>query len=686
LEQEMSRGQNPLVLMMALSLPGAAHALGLGEIHVNSALNEPLAADIEILGATAEELSSLTASVANRDTFLRFGAERPAFLASATFKVSRDVKGKPVLVIRSTDSFTEPVVNLFVDLRWHNGEVIRQYSLLLDPAGFPAATQMAAAVTRVVPAAPLALPVPAAAVTNTLAAAATPIASPDATASPAANTTRTTTHVKIGAKATLRGVAWRVGARSDSDLKKTMLAIFRANPNAFEGNINRLRLGAVLTIPSAAHISTISKEDASREIDAQMTAWRASPQKVHTAAAPVQAMPAPVPGITPTVPAVNPISGGDAAEAAALGLRVQSLEQGLHDIQGQLKLNHDKLLDVQAQVRYAEQTVNDPVAAAPASRQWLLTSLIGGLALLAGALGMFLKLRRRATPKINANPIMAGGAVGETLIPASLVAEEPARRTVPPTFKDSIVSSAARNSVRDEPEAKAGEQISTAPDADVAAPRRPVFTVNEDELRAAYEDTLDLSGETAILAAEIAAASGDTANLPAATVNLNAHALQAAAVAAADESATADESAAADESATVMVSAEELHVDTTQLDYNLVDLDLTAQHVHMPSVLNERAVVKERRTNLVDVLKKAVEREPDRRDLRMKLLETYYAAAAANRQAFLELVQKLARDPGRLGEGEWDKIALMGKQIAADTALFSEDSEAEDDNKLADCA
>jgi len=116
----MSRGQNPLVLMMALSLPGAAHALGLGEIHVNSALNEPLAADIEILGATAEELSSLTASVANRDTFLRFGAERPAFLASATFNVSRDVKGKPVLLIRSTSAFTEPVVNLLVDLRWVN--------------------------------------------------------------------------------------------------------------------------------------------------------------------------------------------------------------------------------------------------------------------------------------------------------------------------------------------------------------------------------------------------------------------------------------------------------------------------------------------------------------------------------------------------------------------------------------
>jgi pilus assembly protein FimV len=695
LEQKMSRGQNPLVLMMALSLPGAANALGLGEIHVNSALNEPLAADIEILGATAEELSSLTASVANKDTFLRFGAERPAFLASATFKVAQDVKGKPVLVIRSTDSFTEPVVNMLVDLRWHNGEVIRQYSLLLDPAGFPAATQVAAAVrSPVAPPASLALAAPVAALTSTLAVAAGPIASSEAPASPAANTTRATTHVKIGAKATLRGVAWRVGARSDSDLKKTMLAIFRANPHAFEGNINRLRLGAVLRIPLAADISTISKEDASREIDAQMTAWRSSPQKVRSAAAlvqampaPVQAMAAPVHGIAPTVPAAAPIAA-DAAEAEALNLRVRSLEQGLHDIQGQLAREHDKLLGVQAQVRYAEQTVNDPVAAAPAPRQWLLTSLIGGLALLAGALGaMFLKLRRRATPKTNANSIMAGSApmAAETSKSAS-VAEAPAPhetpRSVPlPAFQDSI--EAARSSIRDKPEAKVSEPISTAPDTKAARPK-PVFTVNEDELRAAYEDTLDLSGETAILASEFAAGSGDTANLPAATVSLNAHALQAAAVATADESAAVDESA--DESVTVMIGAEEMAVDATKLDYNLVDLDLTAQHVHMPSVLNERAVVKERRTNLVDVLKKAVEREPDRRDLRMKLLETYYAAAAANRQAFLEVVQKLARDRDRLAEGEWDKIALMGKQIASDTSLFSEDAETEDDNKLADCA
>jgi pilus assembly protein FimV len=705
----MSRGQNPLVLMMALSLPGgAAHALGLGEIHVNSALNEPLAADIDIIGATAEELSSLTASIANKDAFRRFGAERPEFLASATFKVSHDVKGKPVLVIRSTDSFTEPVVNLLVDLRWHNGEVIRQYSLLLDPAGFPAATQMAAAVrSPVVPPVTFALPAPAAATINSVSAAPAPLAPADAATAPAASTMRATTHVKIGAKATLRGVAWRVGARSDSDIKKTMLAIFRANPQAFEGNINRLRLGAVLTIPSAADVATISKEDAGREIRAHMAAWRASPQKARTAAARAQAKSAPAAGIIPTVTAATPVAatastdaadaqsaagkaGSDAAEAAALNLRVQSLEQSLHDIQGQIERGNDKVLSLQAQLRYAEQAVDEPVAAVPAPRHWLLTSLIGGSALLAGALGaMLLKRRRRVMPKIpvtNASLAADKPTVDEPSKPVTerVVAEEPATRETLRTMPRPLWQlelSAARDLVDDESEARAPA---------VAVPAKPVVTVDEDELRAAYEDTIDLSGETAILASEYASASGETANLPAATVNLNAHALQAAAVAAAESAdaaeapATADESAS-DESATAVISAESLHVDTTRLDYNLVDLDLTAQHVHMPSVLHERAVFKERRTNLVDVLKKAVEREPDRSDLRMKLLETYYAAAAANRQAFLEVAQRLAHDRDRLDEGEWNKIALMGKQIASDTGLFTSDSDAEDD-KLADCA
>jgi len=84
------------------------------------------------------------------------------------------------------------------------------------------------------------------------------------------------------------------------------------------------------------------------------------------------------------------------------------------------------------------------------------------------------------------------------------------------------------------------------------------------------------------------------------------------------------------------------------------------------------------------VLKMAIEREPDRHDLRMKLLELYYSAAATNRKAFLEVVQKFARDRDYLHTEQWDKIAFMGRQIASDNPLFIEEPAPDDD--LADCA
>jgi FimV-like protein len=752
----MSRGQNPLMLMMALSLPGAAHALGLGEIHVDSALNEPLAAEIDIVGATAEELSGLTATIASRETFLKFGADRPPFLSTATFKVAHDVRGRPVLSIRSTDSFTEPVVNLVVDLRWHNGEVIRQYSLLLDPAGFPSATQLAAALPAPI-SAPAAKTQPVLSAlpdargvqtpgveTSTITDAPTATNEAATIDAPAAKSSRTTTHVKIGSKATLRGVAWRVGARSDVDLKKTMLAIFRANPSAFENNINRLHLGATLTIPSAETIAAIPTDEAKREVRAQMAAWRAMPKgravaPPSLAQAPAARQPTPAAATVaattvaaaPTVSVAAPVSASappvaPAETDAELTQRIQTLEQGLHDVQGQLQREQDKLLGVQAQVKYAEKVADAAANAAPetaATHPWRVPSILGGLTLLAGALAaIYLKLRRRPAPKVRPPVELAAPDAflersSDTTPAVHAVAAEPVRRDAPRTpqrpimTEDGLELSAAWNSVRDKQEAKVRAQLTAAA---TAAPRQSVMTVTEEELRAAYEDTLDLSSETAVLAAEIAAASSDTAKLAVATVNLNAEALQQAADAAMadtgmnetvvmDSGATTNSVATislkevfgdseptvehplADSDETALLNPPATRVDATKLDYNLVDLDLSAQHVQMPSMLHEQVVVKERRTNLVDVLKMAIEREPDRKDLRMKLLETYYAAAATNRQGFLEVVQKLARERDRLAEGEWDKIAFMGRQIASDTGMFTSESEDEDD-KLADCA
>jgi hypothetical protein len=132
--------------------------------------------------------------------------------------------------------------------------------------------------------------------------------------------------------------------------------------------------------------------------------------------------------------------------------------------------------------------------------------------------------------------------------------------------------------------------------------------------------------------------------------------------------------------------ADKSDADTAKLQYRLIDLDGTGYHVPMPSILYEKGGFKERRTSLVDVLMVAVKREPNRRDLRMKLLETYYAAAATGRQGFLEVAQSLAGERKNMTDGEWAKITGMGRQIAADNDLFATDTVQADNKDLATCA
>jgi pilus assembly protein FimV len=644
----MSNGKNPLVLMMALSVPGAAHALGLGDIHVDSALNERLAAEIDLVGTTALELTDLRAAVANREIFARYGADRPAFLSSATFKVTQDSQGRPVLAVRSTESFTEPVVNFLVDVQWRSGELVRQYTLLLDPAGFAAP---AAPAVRAAP--QLAAPQLVEPIAQTTAQIVAPSDSqPEQLNPPAAERARKTTHIKVGAKATLRGIAWRVGERSEADLQRMMLAIFRANPTAFDGNINRLHLGALLTIPSFAELAAISKAEAKREIRAQMAAWHAPARAAATSTA-SPAMPGPVAKTPATAAAESPADAtissttventaventavekspeGPAAEA--LDQRVQSLEQELREMKGLLDSEHDQLLGMQRQAARDEQPA--PVVEAPRepsqSGHTAFGAIAAGLGVLAAAFAaLYFKFRRRA-PKVHDLRDL-GDAVA---------AEPPAAEGGTDMAQDDA------------------QEMEQEMEQD-GAQERPAVPTPASAPDDAETDTDDTQPLLPVLPAAAPPGRSEIA---------------AGAVA---------RSAAHDPTVNMHVDTVNLRMDPTRLDYNFLDLDMTAQHVQMPSVLNEHAVVKERRTNLADVLKLAIEREPDRHDLRMKLLELYYSAAATNRQAFLEVVQKFARNREYLQVDQWEKIAYMGRQIAAESPLFGEESTADDD--LADCA
>ena len=133
----------------ALWVPAGALALGLGEIRSNSALNQPLDAEIELIAPSASELAVLKAEVAGRETFDRYGLDRPEFLNSFRFAVGRSADGSPVLRVTSTRPVPEPFVTFLVEADWEKGRLLREYTVLLDPPAFmpEAAAQAAPAVS-----------------------------------------------------------------------------------------------------------------------------------------------------------------------------------------------------------------------------------------------------------------------------------------------------------------------------------------------------------------------------------------------------------------------------------------------------------------------------------------------------------------------------------------------------------
>ena len=361
---------------------------------------------------------------------------------------------------------------------------------------------------------------------------------------------------------------------------------------------------------------------------------------------------------SPTVPSGSAAPSGkiagnasDTLEAAALGVRVQSMEQELRDMKGLMDRERDQLLRLQRQAvsagSQAPPTETPDQAGAgrtePKSGRSFLVPIAAGLGVLAVALaGLYFRFRRR---------VPAVAASGDGIVAAA------------DTATDGLL-----------PEQLPGRAQDRQPDL-VREAQQGIQVIEQrephDEMPSgAQADGLDDTAEAFVAI--------DEATQPLLPI------LTEPAPAGRSEIAAAASNAAVHEPTVNMhVDTVNLRADPTRLDYNLLDLDLTAQHVQMPSVLNEHVVVKERRTNLADVLKLAIEREPDRHDLRMKLLELYYSAASTNRRAFLDVVQKLARDRDRLQGGQWDKIAFMGRQIAAENPLFAEESASDD---LADCA
>ncbi|MGM0563418.1 MAG: FimV/HubP family polar landmark protein [Pseudomonadota bacterium] len=123
-------------LLLASALPLSAHALGLGNIEVYSALNQPLDAEIEITAAKPGETENLIVQLASEKAFTRAGVQRPYLLNNLDFESTMREDGTPVVKVTTKKPVREPFLNFLVDVEWPRGHLVREFTLLLDPPNF----------------------------------------------------------------------------------------------------------------------------------------------------------------------------------------------------------------------------------------------------------------------------------------------------------------------------------------------------------------------------------------------------------------------------------------------------------------------------------------------------------------------------------------------------------------------
>lgn len=218
---------------------GMAQALQLGEMTLKSKLNQPLSVEIELLDVGGLTASEITPSLASSQAFVDAGVDRQAFLDDLTFTPVVNPNGRSVVRVTSSKPLPDSYIRFLLQVQWPNGRLMRDYSVLLDPAKFDQS-----AATTAAPAPRLSAP---------------------AVSKPAQHTT------------TPRDTLWEIAEkhRNGASVQQTMLAIQALNPSAFvDGNINRLKTGQVLRLPDTVQSTALPQPQAIAEVRAQNEAWR----------------------------------------------------------------------------------------------------------------------------------------------------------------------------------------------------------------------------------------------------------------------------------------------------------------------------------------------------------------------------------------------------------------------------
>ncbi len=244
-------------------IPLSVNAAGLGKLTVNSGLGEPLNAEIELVSTTPEEMSSLSARIAPEEAYSAQGIERVGIHNSIRVEVSKRA-GTSVLKLSSSQPVADPFLDMLIQVDWATGRLVREYTVLLDPPGYSAEQTNNISVPE---AAQTVSPAPVQSMPEK--AKPEPVVSSSQKTAPVENnedykTKRGDSLAKIAREMQVQDVS----------LDQMLVGLYRANKDAFDNdNMNQLKVGKIIKVPTQAELLATPKQDASKEVRVQAADW-----------------------------------------------------------------------------------------------------------------------------------------------------------------------------------------------------------------------------------------------------------------------------------------------------------------------------------------------------------------------------------------------------------------------------
>jgi len=252
----------PLAIAIALAVaPFQSQALGLGKIKTNSVLNQPFDAEIQLLSVPPGELDGVRVNLATPEAFDRAGIDRPYLLSKLRFKTLRKANGDAAIEVFSRDAIQEPYLNFLVEVNWPNGRMVREFTVLLDP---PLTTGRRAA----------AISTPTS-VSTTVSSVSTRTVQPESVDRVvSARVVSDGEYGPVQRDETLWSIA-KATRPAGASINQMMLAILSDNPQAFGAeNINTLKAGSILRIPSVEEVQALSAEQARQIANQHYQEWK----------------------------------------------------------------------------------------------------------------------------------------------------------------------------------------------------------------------------------------------------------------------------------------------------------------------------------------------------------------------------------------------------------------------------